>query len=191
MLIAEGSPARRGKRSQGDRGVPGRSATWRERLLADEAGLMALLEVRDIASGYGEVQISGDVSLRLEPGKLTTLVGSQRRGRRRRCCGPCMGLLRPWRGTVAFHGRGHHALLRRTTAPAPALVLVPEGRQLFTDMSVLENLEMGAICPARTTALHAQPRRCARRTWESECRATASRPNCLIQKLFFRFVKPA
>jgi branched-chain amino acid transport system ATP-binding protein len=55
-----------------------------------------------------------------------------------------MGLLRPWRGTIKFRGQDITRLASHSRASA-GLVLVPEGRQLFTDMSVYENLEMGAI----------------------------------------------
>ena len=54
-----------------------------------------------------------------------------------------MGLLRPWRGTISFEGKDVSRLPAHTKAEM-GLVLVPEGRQLFTDMSVYENLEMGA-----------------------------------------------
>jgi branched-chain amino acid transport system ATP-binding protein len=104
---------------------------------------MALLEIRDVASGYGEVQILWGVSLRLEPGKLTTLVGSNGVGKTT-LLRTVMGLLRPWRGTVAFHGRDITRFAPHDRASA-GVVLVPEGRQLFTEMSVYENLEMGAI----------------------------------------------
>ena len=104
---------------------------------------MALLEVEDIASGYGEVQILWGVSLRLEPGKLTTLVGSNGAGKTT-LLRTVMGLLRPWQGTVRFRGNDITRLASHARASA-GLVLVPEGRQLFTDMSVYENLEMGAI----------------------------------------------
>jgi branched-chain amino acid transport system ATP-binding protein len=54
-----------------------------------------------------------------------------------------MGLVRPWKGTVWFEGQDVTALPPYTKAEM-GLVLVPEGRQLFTDMSVTENLEMGS-----------------------------------------------
>ncbi len=106
---------------------------------------MALLEVRDVASGYGEVQILWGVSLCLEPGKLTTLVGSNGAGKTT-LLRTVMGLLRPWRGTVSFRGQDITRLAPHARASA-GLALVPEGRQLFTEMSVYENLEMGAIAP--------------------------------------------
>jgi branched-chain amino acid transport system ATP-binding protein len=104
---------------------------------------MAWLEVQDLASGYGEVQILWGVSLRLEPGKLTSLVGSNGVGKTT-LLRTVMGLLRPSQGSVAFQGQDitRHSPHSRAKA---GLVLVPEGRQLFTDMTVGENLEMGAF----------------------------------------------
>jgi branched-chain amino acid transport system ATP-binding protein len=104
---------------------------------------MALLEVRDVYSGYGEVQILWGVSLRLEPGKLTTLVGSNGAGKTT-LLRTVMGLLRPWRGSIRFHDRDITRQATHARASA-GLALVPEGRQLFTEMSVYENLELGAI----------------------------------------------
>ena len=106
---------------------------------------MAVLEVHDLASGYGEVQILWGVGLRLEPGKLTTLVGSNGVGKTT-LLRTVMGLLRPWRGTISFQGQDITRWSPHRRASA-GLALVPEGRQLFTEMSVYENLEMGAIAP--------------------------------------------
>lgn len=106
---------------------------------------MAMLEVQNLTSGYGEVQVLWGVSLKLEKGKLTTLVGSNGVGKST-LLRTLMGLLRPWQGSINFQGRD----LTRQSAHARAkagLVLVPEGRQLFSDMTVLENLEMGAFPP--------------------------------------------
>lgn len=103
---------------------------------------MALLEVRDVTSGYGEVQILWGASLALQQGKLTCLVGGNGVGKTT-VLRTVMGLLKPWDGSVWFQGKD----VSRMPAHAKAdigLVLVPEGRQLFTDMSVHENLEMGA-----------------------------------------------
>ncbi len=104
---------------------------------------MNLLEVNDIASGYEGLQILWGVNLRLEKGRLTTLVGSNGVGKTT-LLATIMGLLRPWQGTITFAGRDVTALPAHARAKA-GLVLVPEGRQLFTDMTVLENLEMGAF----------------------------------------------
>lgn len=104
---------------------------------------MNLLEVSDITSGYEGVQILWGVNLRLEKGKLTTLVGSNGVGKTT-LLKTVMGLLRPWQGAVTFAGRDVTGLSAHARAKA-GMVLVPEGRQLFTEMTVLENLEMGAF----------------------------------------------
>lgn len=103
---------------------------------------MALLEVRDIESGYGEVQILWGASLSPQDGKLTSLVGGNGVGKTT-ALRTIMGLNRAWKGRITFEGKD----ITHTPAYTKAelgIVLVPEGRQLFTDMTVLENLEMGA-----------------------------------------------
>lgn len=104
---------------------------------------MALLEIRNLSSGYGEVQILWDVSLNLEAGKLTALVGSNGVGKTT-LLRTVVGLLKPWRGSVTFDGCDVTRLSPHAKA-TQGVVLVPEGRQLFTEMSVHENLEMGAF----------------------------------------------
>jgi branched-chain amino acid transport system ATP-binding protein len=103
---------------------------------------MALLEVKDISSGYGEVQILWGSTLSLEKGKLTCLVGGNGVGKTT-LLRTIMGLLHPWEGTINFQGQDVSKLPAYTKAEM-GLVLVPEGRQLFTDMTIYENLEMGA-----------------------------------------------
>lgn len=113
---------------------------------------MAVLEVRDITSGYGEVQILWGTSLALEKGKLTSLVGGNGVGKTT-MLRTVMGLLRPWSGSVWFEGQDVSRLPAYLKADL-GLVLVPEGRQLFTDMSVFENLEMGATSPRARPRFH-------------------------------------
>lgn len=103
---------------------------------------MTLLEIKDVTSGYGDVQILWGATLSLEKGKLTSLVGGNGVGKTT-LLRTIMGLLRPWSGTITFEDRDVSRLPAYTKAEM-GLVLVPEGRQLFTDMTVLENLEMGA-----------------------------------------------
>ena len=113
---------------------------------------MAILEVKDLASGYGDVQILWGPSLQIEEGKLTSLVGGNGAGKTT-LLRTVMGLLRPWSGTITFRGREVGRLPAHTRAEM-GLVLVPEGRQLFTDMSVYENLEMGATNRRAWPRLH-------------------------------------
>lgn len=105
--------------------------------------MTTVLEVNNVSSGYGEVQILWDMSVRLEKGKLTSLVGANGVGKTT-LMRTIMGLLKPSKGSVSFHGRNVTRMSAHSKA-AQGLILVPEGRQLFTDMTVYENLEMGAF----------------------------------------------
>lgn len=103
---------------------------------------MALLEVRNVSSGYGELQILWGASLGVEQGQLTALVGSNGAGKTT-LLRTVMGQIKPRQGQVFFEGQDVSRLPSYQKA-AMGLIMVPEGRQLFTDMSVRENLEMGA-----------------------------------------------
>jgi branched-chain amino acid transport system ATP-binding protein len=106
---------------------------------------MTILEIQQVSSGYGEVQILWDATLKLERGQLTSLVGSNGVGKTT-LLRTVVGLLKPWQGVVTFDGQDVTRMSAHAKA-ARGLVLVPEGRQLFTDMTVYENLEMGAFTP--------------------------------------------
>jgi len=110
---------------------------------------MAILEIHDVTSGYGEVQILWGTSLKLEQGKLTSLVGANGAGKTT-MLRTIMGETKPWSGSITFQGEDIGKLPAHKKAEM-GVVLVPEGRQLFTDMSVAENLEMGAT-PKRAHA---------------------------------------
>lgn len=103
---------------------------------------MALLEVHDVTSGYGELQILWGMNLEVEQGRLTALVGSNGAGKTT-LLRTVVGQIFPWQGTITFDGRDV-SRLRPYAKAELGLIMVPEGRQLFTDMTVQENLEMGA-----------------------------------------------
>ena len=114
---------------------------------------MTTLELQGVESGYGEVQILWGVSMRLEEGRLTSLVGSNGSGKTT-LLRTATGLTPAWKGKVIFEGKDVTRLSPHEKAQM-GLVLVPEGRQLFTDMTVVENLEMGAT-PASARADYRQ-----------------------------------
>ncbi len=103
---------------------------------------MAILEVKEVTSGYGDVQILWGVSLGLEEGSMTALVGANGVGKTT-LLRTVVGLLRPWQGHILFEGEDVSKLPPHAKAER-GLILVPEGRQLFTNMTVYENLMMGA-----------------------------------------------
>ncbi len=101
-----------------------------------------LLEVQSLEAGYDDVQVLWGISLAAAPGKFTTVVGANGVGKTT-TLRAVAGSIRPWAGQVLFKGEDVTRLSPHAKA-ARGLVLVPEGRQLFNDMSVEENLEMGA-----------------------------------------------
>jgi branched-chain amino acid transport system ATP-binding protein len=101
-----------------------------------------MLEVRNVNTIYGKVQALWDISLNIEEAEIVALVGANGAGKTT-LLNTISGLLQPASGTIEFMGQRIDGL------PSHKLVEmgmshVPEGRRLFTDMSVHENLEMGA-----------------------------------------------
>jgi branched-chain amino acid transport system ATP-binding protein len=103
------------------------------------------LEVENLESGYGEVQVLWGVSLKVRAGQLTTIIGANGAGKTT-TLRTIMGWLRPWRGRVLLNGADVSRVSMHGKAQR-GVVLVPEGRQLFGGMTVDENLQMGAYSP--------------------------------------------
>jgi branched-chain amino acid transport system ATP-binding protein len=102
-----------------------------------------LLSVTDLEAGYEDVQVLWGLSLTAMPGAMTTIIGANGAGKTT-SLRAITGTLRPIGGSVTFAGEDVTRLPAHAKA-ARGLVLVPEGRQLFTEMTVEENLEMGAF----------------------------------------------
>ena len=102
-----------------------------------------LLRVEALETGYGEVQVLWGLSLQAARGRLTTLVGANGAGKTT-TLRAIVGAIAPWAGRVIFQGEDVTRMAAHAKA-ARGLVLVPEGRQLFSNMTVDENLEMGAF----------------------------------------------
>jgi branched-chain amino acid transport system ATP-binding protein len=100
------------------------------------------LEVRGIESGYGKIQVLWGVDVTLQEGSMVAVLGPNGAGKTT-LLRTIMGIIRAWRGSVMMYG------LDITSMPSHrrvelGLTMVPEGRRLFPDLTVRENLELGA-----------------------------------------------
>jgi branched-chain amino acid transport system ATP-binding protein len=102
-----------------------------------------LLEVTGLEISYGDAQAVWDFGFRAEKGGIVALVGSNGAGKTT-ILRTISGLIHPHRGKIDFRG---HSLLRCKPEEVVSLGIshVPEGRKLFTQLTVLENLELGAF----------------------------------------------
>jgi branched-chain amino acid transport system ATP-binding protein len=107
-----------------------------------------LLQVEDLEAGYGEVQVLWGLSLAARRGELTAIVGANGAGKTT-TLRALVGSIAPWNGRVIFEGDDITRVPTHAKA-ARGLILVPEGRQLFSAMSVVENLELGAFSTRAT-----------------------------------------
>ena len=101
-----------------------------------------MLKVSEIDVYYGDMQALRNVSIDVHPGEVVSVIGSNGAGKST-LLKTISGMLRPRRGTIALDGN------QISQAPTSKIVEkgishVPEGRQIFPTMTVLENLEMGA-----------------------------------------------
>src|SRR5215469_10817096 len=103
----------------------------------------ALLQVEALEAGYGEVQVLWGVSLNAGSGQLTAIVGANGAGKTT-MLRAIAGTIVPWRGRVTFQGKDVTRLPTNVKS-ARGFALVPEARQLFSAMTVDENLELGAF----------------------------------------------
>jgi branched-chain amino acid transport system ATP-binding protein len=101
-----------------------------------------LLEVKNLSAGYGRRIVIHDVSIHLEPSEIVALIGHNGAGKST-TLKTIFGLIRPSQGEVLYRGQD-------ITGSAPAsnvhagISFMPQERAVFQDLTVLENLEMGA-----------------------------------------------
>ena len=114
---------------------------------------MAMLEINDLHVGYGAIKALRGISLRVEEGEVVTLIGANGAGKST-TLRTISGLLSPQAGSIQFQGAEitrlpPHEIVRRR------LVQVPEGRGIFGNLSVAENLKLGAFSRANDSQLQA------------------------------------
>lgn len=103
---------------------------------------MSLLEVRDLKAGYGSLPVLGGVSLDIEEGETAVLLGLNGAGKTTMVLA-LAGLLKPWSGTISLNGKNIAGADPRKLV-AEGVALVPEGRRVFPQLTVAQNLRLGA-----------------------------------------------
>ena len=107
--------------------------------------MTAMLEISGVSSGYGQHLVIRDVSLSIEQGQLAALIGPNGHGKTT-LLRTISGLVRPKEGTISLAGKRIDGM-RPDEIVAAGIIHVPQGDLLFPDMTVLENLRMGAYLP--------------------------------------------
>ena len=112
-----------------------------------------MLEVHEIQTYYGNIQALKKVSLHIDEGEIVTLIGANGAGKTTTLMSIC-GVTPPRHGEIRFLGQAiqHSSAEQIVTL---GVCQVPEGRHIFPQMSVLENLEMGAYLRADKTGIKA------------------------------------
>jgi branched-chain amino acid transport system ATP-binding protein/branched-chain amino acid transport system permease protein len=119
----------------------------------DERHAPHLLDVRALAVSHGHIEVLHEVSLTVGEGEIVAVIGPNGSGKTT-LLRTLAGVLRPRRGTVTLDGRplGGEPAWR---VVRHGIALVPEGRRIFADQSVRDNLELGATSHGRLDALPA------------------------------------
>jgi branched-chain amino acid transport system ATP-binding protein len=111
-----------------------------------------VLKVNEIDVYYGDLQALRGVSIEVEQGEVVSVIGSNGAGKSS-LLKTISGMLRPRRGTISLDGSDiSHA--QSSHIVEKGISHVPEGRQIFPTMTVLENLEMGAQFPRTQKVQH-------------------------------------
>src|SRR5437667_9933405 len=100
-----------------------------------------LLAINGLHAGYGATEILRGINLAVNDGEIVAVLGSNGAGKST-LNRAVSGVLRPWRGVIRFSG-GAIERARPSTIVAQGLIQVPEGRRIFPNMSVRENLDLG------------------------------------------------
>jgi len=106
---------------------------------------MSLLNIKSVTAGYGELKIVKDISLDVNQGEVTVLLGSNGAGKTT-LINAIVGLVKDKEGSITFDG-SEIIKLPAFEIVKKGIILVPQGRGLFSKMSVLENLYLGSYLP--------------------------------------------
>ncbi len=100
-----------------------------------------MLRVQEISVFYGDIQVLFNLHLQVVEGEIVTLLGSNGAGKTT-TINAISGILHPRHGSIQFDGQTIHRMMPFRIVDL-GLIQIPEGRMLFPDMTVFENLQMG------------------------------------------------
>ena len=109
-----------------------------------------ILSLKNVCSYYHKVQVLYDINVDVYPGEIVSVIGANGAGKST-MMKTIMGLVHMGRGEVTFDGKKLNRMHAHKICKA-GIAYVPEGREVFPNMTVLENLEMGAYCRSYTAA---------------------------------------
>ena len=104
-----------------------------------------MLEISNLRAGYGNINVLWDLSLSVAPGKLTTIIGPNGAGKTT-LLRAIMGLIPVSQGSITLGGQPLNGTPTWKMSDV-SMAMIPEGRMVFRDMTVEENLMMGAFAP--------------------------------------------
>ncbi|MBQ2476253.1 MAG: ABC transporter ATP-binding protein [Desulfovibrio sp.] len=102
-----------------------------------------MLELRQVNTYYGKIQALQDVSIRIDDGEIVTLIGANGAGKSTTLMTVC-GILHPRSGEIVWNGAPIHQLPPHDIVKL-GISQVPEGRLIFPELTVRENLDLGAF----------------------------------------------
>ena len=126
--IMEGAPEESQEGQKSHRGIPGR-------------GLHMLMETRNLRVNYGAINALDDVSVHIEAGEIVSVIGANGAGKST-FLKTVTGIVKPVSGTIEVEGAAIHGV-RPDRIVKLGITMVPEGRKIFPDLTVKENLELG------------------------------------------------
>lgn len=114
---------------------------------------MSFLKIENLQASYGNIQALRGVDLEVNKGEIVAIVGANGAGKTTLLS--CISGLMGYQGTISYDGQKLGGKVTADKIVKMGIVQVPEGRQIFSELSVLENLKMGAY--SRPNGENAQP----------------------------------
>ncbi len=108
---------------------------------------MSYLKIEGLHASYGNIQALKGIDLEVNKGEVVSIVGANGAGKTTLLT--CISGLMPYRGTITYDGQQLGGKISADKIVKLGIVQVPEGRQIFSELSVTENLKMGAYSRPR------------------------------------------